>query len=96
MIFDTSLKVVAILEARMTSSRLPGKHLLLADGRPMLQHLIDRLKKVSSIDVIVIATTINDNDDVIADLARSLGVEIYRGSELDVMGRVLEAAEVFA
>lgn len=95
MIVDTSLKVVAIVEARMRSSRLPGKHLLLANGRPMLQHLIDRLKTVSSIDVIVIATTINDDDDVIADLAGSLGVEIYRGSELDVMGRVLEAAEVF-
>lgn len=90
-----SLNVVAIVEARMTSSRLPGKHLLLANGKPMLQHLVDRLKKVSLINKIVIATTLQKADDALVDFAKSVGVEFYRGNELDVMGRVVEAGEAF-
>lgn len=96
MLFDTPPNIIAIVEARMTSSRLPGKHLLLADGKPMLQHLVDRLKQVSLISKIVIATTINSADDVLVDFARVAEVEVYRGSELDVMGRVLEAGEAFS
>lgn len=92
----TSPNVVAIVEARMTSSRLPGKHLLLVNKKPMLQYLVERLKRVSLINKIVIATTINSADDVLVDFARSAGVEVYRGSELDVMGRVVEAGEAFS
>lgn len=92
----TSPNIVAIVEARMTSSRLPGKHLLLANGKPMLQHLVERLKRVSLINKIVIATTTNIADDVLVEFAKSVGVEVYRGSELDVMGRVVEAGEAFS
>lgn len=88
--------VVAIVEARMTSSRLPGKHLLPANGKPMLQHLVERLKRVPLINKILIATTTNTADDVLVDFARSIGVNVYRGSELDVMGRVVEAGEAFS
>ena len=79
----------------MTSSRLPGKHLLPACGKPMLMHLIERLKRVPLIDRIVIATTTNGTDDVLAALADLAGIEYYRGSENDVMKRVLEAGEAF-
>lgn len=79
----------------MTSSRLPGKHLLPANGKPMLQHLVERLKQVSLIDKIVIATTTNATDDVLVDFAGAVGVNVYRGSELDVMGRVVQAGEVY-
>ena len=96
MLFDTPPNIIAIVEARMTSSRLPGKHLLLADGKPMLQHLVDRLKRVSQINKIVVATTTNSADDVLVDFAREAEVEVYRGSELDVMGRVLEAGIAFS
>lgn len=88
--------IVAIIEARMTSSRLPGKHLLQVNGKAMLRHLIDRLKRVPLIDQIVIATTTNAADDILADFAKYAGVEFYRGSEQDVMGRVLEAGEAFS
>jgi len=77
----------------MTSSRLPGKVLMPAMGKPMLEHLIDRLRKVLSIDEIVIATTINDSDQPIVDFAEALGVSVFRGSEDDVMARVIGAAE---
>lgn len=84
-------RVVASIEARMTSSRLPGKVLMQAAGKPMLQILIERLKKVNQIDSIVIATTINNADEPIAALAKQLGVSCFRGSEEDVLERVCGA-----
>ena len=85
------MNIVAIVEARMTSSRLPGKVLLEVLEVPMLGRLIDRLKQVPLIDQIVIATTTNSEDDKICSLASDYGVRYYRGSENDVMSRVLEA-----
>ena len=84
---------MAIVEARMTSSRLPGKHLLQVRGRPMLGYLIERLKAVPSLDQIVIAMTDRANDDPLQAFAESQGVMAFRGSEDDVMGRVLQAAQ---
>lgn len=85
------MRIVATVEARMTSSRLPGKVLMPADGKPMLEHLVSRLALVQSVDEIVIAATNNATDDVLADLAKRMGVECFRGSEDDVMSRVLGA-----
>lgn len=87
------MKIVATIEARMTSSRLPGKVMLPALGRPMLAHLTSRLKAVPSIDEIVLATTINATDDVLADFAEKDGIKVFRGSEEDVMSRVIGAAD---
>jgi len=87
------MKIVATIEARMTSSRLPGKVLLPVAGKPMLQHLIERLRAVPSLDEIIIATTVNSTDDTIDDFSREIGVCCYRGSEEDVMARVIGAAE---
>jgi len=87
--------IIAVVEARMTSSRLPGKHLLQANGKPMLQHLVDRLKRVSLLNDIVIATTTNSADDELVNFAKSNNIAFYRGSELDVMGRVVEAGKYF-
>jgi spore coat polysaccharide biosynthesis protein SpsF len=86
-------KIVAIIEARMTSTRLPGKVLLEAAGRPLLGHLVERLRQVASLDQIVVATTINDADQPLADFAQTYGVTCFRGSEHDVMARVLGAGE---
>lgn len=87
------MKIVATIEARMTSSRLPGKVLLPAQGKPMLYHLVNRLKAVTSINEIVLATTINATDDVLIDFAKQESILSYRGSEEDVMSRVIGAAE---
>lgn len=86
-------KYVATIEARMRSSRLPGKILLPVLDRPILGYLIDRLKKVRSIDEIVLATTVNSADDPVAWFANSEGISVYRGSEEDVLLRVVDAAE---
>jgi spore coat polysaccharide biosynthesis protein SpsF len=88
------MKIVATIEARMTSSRLPGKVLLDAGGKPLLQHLVERLRAVPSICEIVLATTTNAADDVLVDFADNHGIVVYRGSELDVMGRVIGAAQM--
>ncbi len=86
-------KIVAIIEARMTSSRLPGKVLLPIAGVPALEMLVVRLKRSKYVDEICIATTINAADDPIAQLATRLEVGVFRGSETDVLGRVVGAAQ---
>lgn len=87
------MKIVSTIEARMTSSRLPGKVLLPAADRPMLFHLVRRLRAVPSIAEIVLATTTNATDEVLVDFARAEGIRVFRGSEDDVMTRVIGAAE---
>ncbi|KIL97192.1 Spore coat polysaccharide biosynthesis protein F [Paramagnetospirillum magnetotacticum MS-1] len=89
------MKIIATIEARMTSSRLPGKVLLPAQGKPMLARMVERLKLVPSLDGIVVATTVNATDDPIEALAAELGIGCWRGSEDDVLARVLDAAHAF-
>jgi len=87
------MKIIATIEARMTSSRLPGKVLLPVLDRPMLLYLVERLRAVPSLDEIVLATTTNTADDVLATFAETHGLIVFRGSEDDVMMRVIGAAE---
>jgi len=76
----------------MTSSRLPGKVLMPAiDDISMLEFMIQRVRRSRSIDDIIVATTINPADDPIIELCKTLNVKYYRGSENDVLLRVLEA-----
>ena len=85
-------KIVASIEARMTSTRLPGKVLkTVGDGKSLLQILIERLQRSLYIDEIVVATTTNDTDNPIEDLCRQIGVAVFRGSENDVLSRVVGA-----
>ncbi len=86
-------RYVATIEARMGSSRLPGKVLLPAAGKPMLQHLFERLKQVDALSDIVLATTEKQSDDILENFASELGMSYFRGSEDDVLSRVIGAAE---
>src|SRR3990167_111470 len=86
-------RIVATIEARMTSSRLPGKVLMPIAGTPALEMVIHRLKLSKYVDAICVATTTNATDDAIVALAEKLGVGCFRGSESDVLGRVLGAAQ---
>ncbi|MCH7725004.1 MAG: glycosyltransferase family protein [Planctomycetes bacterium] len=85
------MKVVAIIQARMGSSRLPGKILSDILGRPMLAHQLDRVKR-AKVDEIVLATTRNSEDDQIVELAQNQGVTWFRGDEHDVLSRFVGAA----
>ena len=86
------MSTVAIIQARMTSTRLPGKVLMEVSGRPMLGYQIERVARAKRVDRIVLATTTNATDDPVAAFAESAGIGLYRGSENDVLGRVAEAA----
>ncbi len=85
-------KVVASIEARTGSTRLPGKVLKEIMGVPMLGLMIERVKKASLVDEVVIATSDHPKDDVLESMAKTFGVKCYRGSEDDVLKRVLDAA----
>lgn len=89
------MKIGIITEARMTSSRLPGKHLLKVEDKFIYEIFVDQLKKSKLSDTIILATTINKPDDALCALARKLNIDIYRGSEDNVMERVLGAALSF-
>ena len=89
---NTSMNRIAIIEARMGSSRLPGKVLKTILGKPMLELLVERIKQARYVDQVVIATTESDSDDPIEALAKRLNVGCFRGSEEDVLDRVLQAA----
>ena len=85
-------RIVAISQARMTSTRLPGKVLMPAAGRPLLAHHLDRLSRTPGLDAVVLATTVNATDDPVVACAESLGIQVFRGDEQDVLGRFAGAA----
>jgi len=90
---EINQKIVATIEARMTSSRLPGKVLFDLQGKTVLGHIIERLRRSKYIDQVVVATTVNETDDPIIELCNQLDCKYYRGSEDDVLDRVLKTAQ---
>ena len=88
-----SPKIVCIVEARFNSTRLPGKVLLPVLGKPMLSLMVERLRRARTLDEIVIATTTNPADDAIVLFSNNMGAHIFRGSEEDVLDRVVKAAQ---
>jgi spore coat polysaccharide biosynthesis protein SpsF (cytidylyltransferase family) len=90
------VKIAAIIQARMGSTRLPGKVMIEIAGKPMLWHIIDRLKRAELIHSIVIATTTKEIDKPIVKLAEDSGTGSYTGSEEDVLDRYYQAAKEFA
>lgn len=90
---ENKMKVVCIVQARMGSSRLPGKVLKVICGKTVIEHDIDRLRLVENIDDIIIATTTKKEDDTIVEMAKKLGVKFFRGSENNVLSRYYFAAK---
>jgi glutamate-1-semialdehyde 2,1-aminomutase len=86
-------RVAVILQARMGSSRLPGKVLADLGGRPMLAFLVERLQRCQVVDQIILATTDQPEDDALVALSYRLGLATVRGSEHDVLARFAVAAE---
>lgn len=86
-------RTVAVIQARMGSTRLPGKVLADIEGRTMLQRVIDRVRVSATVDDVVVATSTLPADDRLADAARGMGARVTRGSEQDVLDRYRFAAE---
>jgi len=85
-------KVVCVSQARMTSTRLPGKVLMRVAGLSLIEHHLNRLKRARRLDAVVLATTVNATDDPLATAAERIGLPVFRGSETDVLGRFAGAA----
>lgn len=90
------MKVIDIIEARMISVRLPGKVMMPFVGKPSLELMIERLKRSRTVDQILVATTTNQTDDVIVDLCQESTIPFYRGSEEDVLKRIIDAGMKFS
>ncbi|WP_339846699.1 glycosyltransferase family protein [Paenibacillus sp. FSL W7-1088] len=86
------MKITAIIQARMGSTRLPGKVMKMLGDRTVLGHVITRVLAIPSVDQVIVATTTNDEDEVICSEAANYGVDYYRGSQEDVLSRYYEAA----
>jgi spore coat polysaccharide biosynthesis protein SpsF len=82
----------AIIQARMSSTRLPGKVLLDLAGEPMLARVVERTRRSRTIDRVIVATTVESEDEPIVELCRSRGWTVSRGSRDDVLDRYYQAA----
>lgn len=86
---------VAIIQARMSSSRLPGKVLCNIAGKPMLAQVVQRTQRAKSVHQVVVATTTDESDDPIAEYCHTHQIPCYRGSMHDVLDRYYQAATIY-
>lgn len=89
------MTVNAIIQARCGSTRFPDKVFAGIDGKPLLWHVVNRIKYVEMIDDIIIATTVNPKDDKIEEWCKAESVKCFRGSEEDVLNRYYSASAAF-
>jgi spore coat polysaccharide biosynthesis protein SpsF len=86
------VSIFIVVSARMASSRCPGKALAPLAGRPLLEVLLDRMASVRGVDGVVLATSVNADNDPLVEAARRSGIEAFRGDEDDVLRRHLDCA----
>jgi len=89
------MKVIAAIQARMASTRLPGKVMKEILGRPVIWHIFSRLKQAKLVNQIIIATSNNPDDKVIAGFAKANAIDCYTGSENDIVDRLYQPMKQF-
>ena len=89
------MNVNAIIQARCGSTRFPNKVFAIIDGKPLLWHVVNRLKHATKIDDIIVATTVSEKDDKIEEWCKENDVHCFRGSEENVLNRYYSASEAF-
>lgn len=87
------MKTVAIIQARLGSTRLPYKMMLSLHGKPLIEWVIKRVQKSKKLDDIVVAIPISQENDILENYIKKLGVKVYRGSESNVLNRFYEAVK---
>jgi glutamate-1-semialdehyde 2,1-aminomutase len=87
--------ILAIVQARMGSTRLPGKVLKKVCGKPLIEILLHRLSLSKKIDKIIVATSVNKENDTLSEFVEKLGFDVFRGSEDDVLNRYYQAANLY-
>lgn len=90
------MRVVAVIQARTGSSRLPGKVLEKIAGRPLVEWTLRSVAAIPGIEATVLATTTKSEDDILTELVRGLGIPVHRGSVTDVLTRVWDAVAPYA
>jgi spore coat polysaccharide biosynthesis protein SpsF (cytidylyltransferase family) len=85
--------ILALVQARMASTRLPNKVMLPLNGRPMIEHIVHRVSRATLVDKVCVCTSDQPEDDVLAAHVESLGVDVYRGSMDDVLARFYWASQ---
>lgn len=90
-----SRKIIAIIQARMSSSRLPGKVMLNIEHEPTIQHVYKRVSGAKSIDKVIVATSTNEDDNQIVKWCIENNAHVFRGSLEDVLSRYYHASEAF-
>jgi spore coat polysaccharide biosynthesis protein SpsF (cytidylyltransferase family) len=93
--FNMNKKITAIIQARMSSTRLPGKVLLKIENEPMLYHVIKQVVVSKTIKEVIIATTTEREDDVIVEYCKKNDVKCFRGSKKDLLDRYYQCAKKF-
>jgi len=86
--------IAAIIQARMGSTRLPGKVLMDLSGKPVLWHVVDRVSQATLVDYVIVATTSGKEDDVIETFCRDNNITVFRGPSEDVLKRYADAAHM--
>ncbi|HMF14579.1 MAG TPA: NTP transferase domain-containing protein [Gemmataceae bacterium] len=89
------MRTVAIVQARMGSTRLPGKALADLAGKPVLWHVVQRVHRARRVDEVVVATSTSPSDDPLVDFCSASGIPVFRGSESDVLDRVYQATREY-
>lgn len=89
------MKVVVVIQARMGSSRLPGKVLMDLEGKSVIQRVYERACRILKIDDVVIATTLDRKDDILVEFCNNYNMKVFRGSETDVLDRYYRAAKQY-
>lgn len=89
------MKILSIIQARVGSSRLPGKSIRMIQGKPILEHIVNFIKFSKLIDEIIIATSTHKEDDKIEELSKKIGVICFRGSYDDVLKRYYDCAKKY-
>lgn len=87
------MKASAIIQARVGSTRLPGKVMKLLSGRPVLWHVVNRVSKARFVKEAIVATTTEAEDDAIEDFCNTNRILVFRGSKEDVLDRYYRCAE---
>jgi len=90
-----SNQTLVVLQARMSSSRLPGKVMMEVNGRPMIYWQVQRILKAKNVNSLVVATSTDSTDDVLADFLEENSINVYRGSLDNVLSRFIEVAEKY-
>lgn len=85
----------AIIQARMGSTRLPGKGMKLIIGKPIIYFVVERVRLAKNIDQVIVAAPVSPNNDQMCAYVKKLGIEVFRGSENDVLDRYYQTAKVY-